>query len=448
MQVPPDTETQPSKNDRNSAETPQNEPSSATPSTRYSVSRSAKKPTAATREHSRPKAQKTLPPLSPVTYYRRNIARTLPIGGAIVISCFLIAAIVSLLNSVDRSITTHLGLTRRFSVLTSQLERDVAPSVVARLQRDPNLKRTIVVMPTIVNISTVFGQMPVPFYGIEARDMKNAISDSGNRLVEGRLPRENTAEVVMTRQWVNNFGVKCGDWIHSKKEMLGPPPIPEHQHLVGILEGGENVGFLDRTYLQLEIPDIVQRTSYLMVAKPGRVEAFNRNAEQVLTNPQKFGFSDADVHYAKLFTFDNLVGELRRHLEFLYQFLAIADALVIGAVGLMSGFLANIYFEQRLGEFGLLSAFGFRRERLARRVVVETGMLVVAGWVLGIGLTWTLFRVLDVFYMTPRGLILAPLDGLAVRYTLPIPLLVGLSSLATVLSRLYRLDPIDIMERR
>jgi ABC-type antimicrobial peptide transport system permease subunit len=122
--------------------------------------------------------------------------------------------------------------------------------------------------------------------------------------------------------------------------------------------------------------------------------------------------------------------------------------LVIGAVALMGAFLANIYFEGRLGEFGLLAAFGFARERLARRVIAETTILVCAGWTSGMALSWLLFRAADHFYMRPRGLVLAPLDSLAVRYTLPTPLIVAVASLATVLLRLYRLDPIDIMERR
>ena len=213
VQVPPDTTT--------SAETPTHD------SQPYSSTRSATQPTAATREHSRPKLQKCLPPLSPITYYRRNMARTLPIGGAVVISCFLIAAIVTLLNSVDRSISTHYGLLRHFSVLTSQLEREVAPDVVQRVKRDPNLSHTIVVTPSGNNIRTVFGQLPVPLYGVDASEMKMAIADSGNHLVEGRLPRPNTPEIVMTRLWANNFGKKCGEWIHAKKEMLSPPPIPE-----------------------------------------------------------------------------------------------------------------------------------------------------------------------------------------------------------------------------
>jgi hypothetical protein len=131
----------------------------------------------------------------------------------------------------------------------------------------------------------------------------------------------------------------------------------------------------------------VQRTSFIVVPRDiSRRAAMNARLEKIIDNPKANGLTVAETRYARVYTFENLVGELRIRLEFLYQFLAIADGLVIGAVALLSTFLANIYFEQRLGEFGLLSAFGFRRERLARRVMVETGILVVVGWLIGIGL--------------------------------------------------------------
>ena len=65
-----------------------------------------------------------------------------------------------------------------------------------------------------------------------------------------------------------------------------------------------------------------------------------------------------------------MVEEVRKSLGYFFNFLAIADALVIGAVALLSGFLANIYFENRLGEFGLLLAMGFQRS--AWRVVYSS----------------------------------------------------------------------------
>ena len=389
----------------------------------------------------------TLPPLSALTYYRRNITRTLPVGGALIISVFLIASIVTLLNSVDRSITTHYGFLGRFSALTTQLERDVSPQMLNKVRAQPGWKKIIPALPYYLTIRTVFGEMPVPIYGVDQGQAPVLAQETGNRLVEGRWPRPNEAEIVLSRTWFNNFGKRLGGSIDPGKGRLAMP-FPK-QKIVGILEGGANIALADRSYLQLELPVGVQRTSYLLIpSDPRQLNKLSAQLEDFKNHPTKHGLSEENTRYAKIFTFMGLVTELRNSLEFLYKFLAIADGLVIGAVALMGGFLANIYFEQRLGEFGLLSAFGFRRELLARRVLVETSILVIAGWVVGIVFTWLIFRGIDAFYMAPKGLILAPLDSLALRYTTPTPLIVGAASLATVLFRLYRMDPIEIMERR
>jgi hypothetical protein len=401
-----------------------------------------------TTRQSRLKAIKTLPPLSPLTYYRRNVTRTLPVGGAIIISVFLIAAIVTLLNSVDDSITTNYGFVRHFSVLATQVARNVSPRLLDRVRKEPDLGQMISSVPYFLALRTVFGEMPVPVYGVEPDAMPVLAHVTGNRLVKGRWPRPNTPEIVMSRAWANNFSKDIGGWIGPKKDD-NLPSIPDKQQLVGILEGGASIALTDRSYLLLELPDAIIRTSYLLVPKsPQQLPRLNSRVDDYLNNYKKYGIAEQDARFVRLYTFNGLVKRLRESLGFLYTFLAIADILVIGAVALMSGFLANIYFEQRLGEFGLLSALGFRRERLARRVIVETGMLVIAGWLLGLLLTWLIFRALDAYYMTPRGLVLAQLDNLAIRYTLPTPIIVGLASLGTVLFRLYRMDPIEIMERR
>jgi hypothetical protein len=159
---------------------------------------------------SRPKPLKILPPLSALTYYRRNITRTLPIGGAIVISVFLVAAIVTLLNSVDQSIATNYGFVQRFSVVASNLERDISPGLRERLvslrdAKDAPLGRIVSATPYLVPLRTIFGEMPVPVYGIEPNEMPILAGVLKTRLVEGRWPRRNQAEVVMSRAWANAF---------------------------------------------------------------------------------------------------------------------------------------------------------------------------------------------------------------------------------------------------
>ncbi|HEX8551769.1 MAG TPA: ABC transporter permease [Abditibacteriaceae bacterium] len=389
----------------------------------------------------------TLPPLSPLTYYRRNFARTLPVGGAIAISVFLIAAIVTLLNSVDASISTHYGFLRRVSVLTTQQEQDVPAPAVARVKKVPEVSRVVSSLAYVLSLKTVFGELPVPVYGVAQTDFDPVLKATGNRITQGRLPKPNAAEVVLSRMWANNFSAGVGQFIKQRDDELRLRPIP--MKLVGIVEGGENIALCDRTFFELELPTPVQRFSYLLLPQnQAELPRLNTAVAAILKQPAQMKLTKDDLLYTRLYTFAGLVGRLRESLGFLYQFLAAADILVIGAVALMGAFLANIYFEQRLGEFGLLAAFGFRREVLAKRVVAETGILVVAGWVIGICLTWIIFRVFDVSYMKPRGLILSPLDVLALQYTLPTPIIVGIASLATVLLRLYKLDPIEIMERR
>ena len=398
---------------------------------------------------SQPARQKTLPPLSALTYYRRNISRTLPIGGSIILSVFLIASIVSLLNSVDRSITTTYGFTRHFSVLATQLVQKVPQPVQERVRTVPEVGRIVEAIPYVRSIKAVFGQIPVPIYGLDQADLPIIVRVTGNKLGRGgRYPKVGEPEVVISRAWANNYGVGLGGLI-GPNEDDNLPTLRSKQRVVGILEGGDNIALADKDYVLLELPEPVIRPSLLLLPRtPSEFVAMNKKVQSIVDAPTKHKLSAAQMTYVKFYTFTDLVRQLRRATGFLYQFLSIADALVIGAVGLLSGFLANIYFEQRLSEFGLLSAFGFRRERLARRVVIETGSLVLIGWGLGLALCLLGFELLDALYMRPKGLVLARPDLTAVLYTAPIPLLVGFASLATVLSRLYRLDPIEIMERR
>jgi ABC-type lipoprotein release transport system permease subunit len=401
-------------------------------------------------EYSRPApriAPRVLPPLSPFTYYRRNLARTLPVGGAIAISVFLISSIVALLNSVDQSILVNYSFLQQFSAITSQYETEPPPNVTDKAKKSKHLKKVISGVPYFITIQTVFGRMPIPVYGLSTAEAQEMATLTGNKLVAGRWPKPNEPEVVLTRAWANNKKVKIGQSFKVGNERLST--LTQEQVLVGILEGGENFAIADKSYVLLEMPAAVIRTSLIFIPKtPGELNALNKDIHDVLSAPEHHGLQANATKYVQLYTFNQLVNELRKTLGFLYTFLAVADGLVVGAVALLSGFLANIYFEQRLAEFGLLSAFGFRRERLARRLIIESGALVVAGWLGGLLLSLLIFRALDIFYMKPNGLVLSGINRMALLYTLPTPIIVGVASLGTVLFRLYRLDPIEIMERR
>ncbi len=389
----------------------------------------------------------TLPPLSPLTYYRRNIWRVIPMVGAIVISVFLIAAIVTLLNSVDRSIQVQYGSMKHYTILAPRTDPDVPPAILEAAAKLPEKQRVILTIPCFVFAKTVFGKMPVPIYGFTKEDAPIIVKVTGNKLIAGRMPANNAAEVAVSRAWANNWRVKLGDLYAPYDEQL--PTLLAKLRVVGIFDGGDNIAITSRAFLELELNEVARRPSYFYLPNsPEDLPKLSKSLQSLIGHPKRFDLPPDLPRRIKVFTFNGLVDDLRHSLGFLYTFLAIADGLVICTVALLSGFLANIYFEQRLGEFGLLSALGFRRERLAKRLVVETGTLVGLSWIGGIAFTALAIKILDVTYMVPHGLVLAPIARDALLYTLPTPILVGLASLGTVLTRLYRLDPIEIMERR
>ena len=102
-----------------------------------------------------------------------------------------------------------------------------------------------------------------------------------------------------------------------------------------------------------------------------------------------------------------------------------------------------------MNEFGLLAAIGYPRRQLAARVVLEGSLVVVAAWVMGGLLGSAVLSVFNSAYMVPHGLVLRVFDpGILLRATLPVPVMVLVFSVGTVMLQLLRLDPIAIIERR
>jgi putative ABC transport system permease protein/lipoprotein-releasing system permease protein len=150
----------------------------------------------------------------------------------------------------------------------------------------------------------------------------------------------------------------------------------------------------------------------------------------------------------QLLSFQNLVKELRDSLSSMYLIMAVVNGTVIFVIALMSGMLSNIYFTQRIAEFAVLAAIGYQRARLIARVVAETALLTLAGWLLGALVTLVVLSYFKTAVFEPRGMIIDPTDWFAYKYTIPIPFSITLFAVATIALRLMRLDPVTIIERR
>ena len=298
---------------------------------------------------------------------------------------------------------------------------------VARVERDNYAN---------IDLNMLAGNANFDLYGMSDDGMRALIDFYGVTLAAGRMPRQDRPEVVLDEQVARARGVGIGGAVGSDVDELDS--LPERFTVVGLLRGPVRLGLIPRSYMIDNYFFSRRYQALVVVPEPGRVAQVRAPLHRLIEK-QPYRIFDGPFIEGKI---DSLLANLQTIDNFLTLAVALTLALVIGL-------LNNLYFRQRMNEFGLLAALGYSRRRLAGKVVTEGSLVVVAAWILGAAAGSAALYYFDVSYMAPHGLVLRVFDpAILLRATLPVPVMVLLVSLGTLLLQLARLDPIAIIERR
>ncbi len=365
-------------------------------------------------------------------------------GFVIVLSVFLIAAVATLASAIDLTVRTIYRYTEFFTYTIPQRTTLSVPDDQIRILRaDPRIDRVVEGAIFFTNIRTVMGRLPFVVLGVSSEDRNYLMQRMGTTLVLGRLPAEGMPEAVLSEPMVENKRLKLGDIVSGPTDEGGIAGSPIPVRLVGVLRGPVWVAFTDKSFCEttfLATPRCQLYTS----RDPRGLDAINRDMMPV--HDKTAGrLSPTKV---QLLSRDNLIAEVRDSLATMYLIMEIVSAIVVFVIALLSGMLANIYFTQRVPEFGVLAALGYSRSRLVGRIVVETAVLTLMSWAVGALVSMGALTYLKEAVFRSRGLFLDPMDPWAFAHTLPIPVAITLFSVATIAYRLLRLDPVTIIERR
>jgi ABC-type lipoprotein release transport system permease subunit len=247
---------------------------------------------------------------------------------------------------------------------------------------------------------------------------------------------EGQPEAVISDDVAKNLGLHVGDTISRPESQDSYAPIPIK--LVGLLHGPVWLGLTSKALVDTYSP--INFTGYLAFARTTRPED-QRRLDDAIERV-------VDKGKGRVWRFSGLVRETKSALSNLYLIMNLVIGIVVFAISFVCGLLSNIYFTQRLPEIAMLSAIGYARSRLLRRALGETLCLCLLGWLLGIGMTALLLKVIQVVALTPKGLLLDPVDLRAFAMTLPLPVTITLFALCTIGLRLASLDAVSIIERR
>lgn len=376
-------------------------------------------------------------PLSPITYCRRNMRRLAPMAVVIVLSVFLVAAVVTIVDSVDLTVTTVYNYTRILTVVIPQRTAlAVDPEDRALIEREPGVDRVIESTGFFLNLNTVFGATPFLTIAIPPDQRDYLLRLTGDRLSAGRMPLPGAAEAVLSEGLVHNKRLKMGDVVAGPDDQGGLAGCSVPVKLVGILSGPTWIAFTTPEFANAAMP---------LFPKHLIVTAKRRSDLDALSTRL---MAKVDRSQVQVLSFRSLVDQLRSTLASMYLIMGLVNAMVILVVALMSGMLSNIYFTQRISEFAILSAIGMRRSTLLWHAVSETAIVTAIGWVVGMLVTWEAMSLMKDGVFERRGMLINPHDPLALAYTTPIPAIITIFAMATIFVRLARLDPVSIIERR
>lgn len=315
--------------------------------------------------------------------------------------------------------------------------RDVIdPHLVERIRRHPAVAEVIPVVQGNVRVPTLLGSQARWVLGLSERDLPRYLAVAGLRVAEGRLPRPGRDEIAVHRQIASargwRIGQRIGQQVDESEWLRG------RYTLVGLLEGDLQVGVAPIEAMRRYSPLRHVEGDYALVAvpAPGRYDELDRYLRGL---PR----SQVQVH-----TRSTAQERFEQETASVDVVIWTIDLVTVTVLSLAVGLLNTIYFLQRMGEYGTLAALGYRLGFLVRRTLAEALTLTLLGWLLGLGLAQGLALALHRFVFGPRGITLADLDAQAVTFTVPVPVLTAIFSLATVLRHLRRLDPVAIVERR
>lgn len=376
-------------------------------------------------------------PLSVFTYYYRNVIKLAPVFIVLALAVFGISLTGVLTGSISASAMEKVQVYRSAAVISPNPANGyhgIDSNIKGDLKQDPNVQATYPTIRFSTYMPSLAGTTSAHIYAVNAEVIPIMMSAFQLKLVEGTLPRLGTNQVALHKSLMGARNLKVGDVIDPAQD--DRESIPTKMEIVGMLDGP--------TQLSLASLEYVSQTS-----------AFKGWGRSVLVLPatgEQGAVAQAVENFDKQvvvpYTYDKQLQIYTQDFSSMDTIVWSINSIVVLVLSLLAGLLNLIYFLDRMNEFGLLLGIGYSRAFVIRRALIESLLLTVFAWVLGIVFSQMIYAMLNTLIFEPRGVTLTVLSWHALQFTLPIPIMVGLFAAGTVLWQLRSLDPMQMIERR
>ena len=373
-------------------------------------------------------------------YYLSNKRRGISLIFVMALTVFSIYFVTSLVQSIFSTVEySNIACLNDFSFVYpvggySFLQNET----VEKIKNDDSVENAYPILLEYTVINNIFGTTSGYVAFMEEADIREIFDDFSLTVTEGRLPEENSYELIMHEDMLKNKGLSVGDTFGSAVD--DGEPIEGTYTITGAFSGNSYMAFGTKSYKQKELEelglDFKNTTFGLLVTPKADLDAMNTMLD-TMSHDEAAAMT---LLYAQKTLKDNVSS-----IKFLMFVIVIVIAVSISAAVCIV--LETIY-NDRMEEFGILYAIGYKKSWLFRNIIAEIVVLVFISWILGLILSYGVLSLVAKSVFEPMGQMLSIVSIQSLLYTIIVMAVFVVVTILVTILKFAKKDLIAIIEMR
>lgn len=373
-------------------------------------------------------------------YYLSNKRRGISLIFVMALTVFSIYFVTSLVQSIFSTVEySNIACLNDFSFVypvggSSFLQNET----VEKIKNDDSVENAYPILLEYTVINNIFGTTSGYAAFMEAADIKEIFNDYSLTVTEGRLPEENSYELIMHEDMLKNKGLSVGDTFGSAVDE--GEQIDGKYMITGAFSGDSYMAFGTKSYRQKELEelglDFKNTTFGLLVTPKTDLDTMN-NMLDTMGHDETAAMT---LSYAKETLQENISS-----IKFLMFVIVIVIAVSISAAVCI---VLETTYNDRMEEFGILYAIGYKKSWLFRNIIAEIVVLVFISWILGLILSYGVLSLVAKSVFEPMGQILSIFSIQSLLYTIIVMAVFVVVTILVTILKFAKKDLIAIIEMR
>lgn len=366
-------------------------------------------------------------PLSAGKYLIRNKRRSASMMLSIAVSILLVLVMQMVFNAVKESVRlAYTGRLEHMTVVYPGENGRISENILIDIRNSPDIGLRLPMLSMTTDYYHFFGNLNIPVYLVDQKQLPAALDQLRLHLTEGRLPEQGTDEIILDRRTANNKGLQVGDFVGRAVD--SSERMPGNHQVVGIVEGDCLIGFGTMAQEQLS-----EANGLLLFGDDlEKANKIFRNAakEDVWVQIKEFG-----------------VQELQEDMQMMRTISSIIVGVVLFIMSFAAGNLSYAQYFARRYEFGTLQAMGYSRSAILLKGAREILLMNAAALVLGVCLVLVSASALQTFLFEPKGYPFVFMHRDGFLQAIIIPAFTVMFSLIPAWWVLSKVDPLTVVEQ-